>query len=161
MEMLLGEAARAGARGEVPVAAAVVGPDGAIVAIGANAVERTGDPSAHAEMLVFRAATRRLGRPRLADCTLVVTLEPCAMCAGAAVHFRIGRIVFGAYDAKGGAIEHGPRLFARRDCLHRPVIIGGVRETGSASLLRSFFETLRSTKKPYENDEAFIPPQTR
>ena len=160
MEMLLAKAEAAGARGEVPVAAAVIGPDGAVIASETNAVERLGDPSAHAEMLVLREATRRLGRARLADCILVVTLEPCAMCAGAAVHFRIGRIVFGAYDAKGGAVEHGPRLFERSDCLHRPVTTGGVRETCSASLLRRFFQARRA-REPYEDDEAFIPPQTQ
>ncbi len=160
MAMLLAMATAAAERGEVPVAAAVLGPDGAIVASGINAVEQTGDPSAHAEMLVLRDAARRLGRTRLADCTLVVTLEPCAMCAGAAVHFRIGGIVFGAYDPKGGAIEHGPQLFQRSDCLHRPATVGGVREIASASLLRTFFRT-RRTKKPYENDEAFTPPQNR
>ena len=161
MEKLLLEAERAGECGEVPVAAAVLAPDGAVLASSANAVEQTGDPSAHAEMLALREAARRLGRARLPDCTLVVTLEPCAMCAGAVVHFRIGRLVFGAYDPKGGAVEHGPRLFARTDCLHRPVTIAGVRETEAASLLRRFFENLRRSREPYEHDEAFMPPQTQ
>ncbi|NVN13780.1 nucleoside deaminase, partial [Nguyenibacter vanlangensis] len=101
------------------------------------------DAAAHAEMLVMRAAARRLGTPRLVDCTLVVTLEPCPMCAAAAVHFRIGRIVFGAYDPKGGGVDHGPRLFDRRECLHRPEWVGGVREREASALLRDFFAARR------------------
>ncbi|GBQ81277.1 cytosine deaminase [Gluconacetobacter johannae DSM 13595] len=143
MSIAMDEARAAAARGEVPVGAVLVGPDGTVLAHAGNAVEAGDDASAHAEMLVMRAAVRRLGGPRLAGCTLVVTLEPCPMCAAAAVHFRVGRIIFGAYDPKGGGVEHGPRLFARPDCLHRPEWIGGVRETEAAALLRDFFARLR------------------
>ena len=91
----------------------------------------------------MRAASRAWGSTRLTGCTLVATLEPCPMCAAASVHFRIGRVVFGAYDAKGGGIDHGPRLFAQPGCLHRPESIGGVRETDAAGLLRDFFASRR------------------
>ncbi len=160
MERLLALARDAAGSGEIPVAAAILGPDGAVVSAHANAVERTGDVSAHAEMLAMRDAAIRLGRPRLGGCTLVATLEPCPMCAAACVHFRIGRLVFGAYDPKGGGVEHGPRLFERPDCLHRPITIAGVRERDAAILLRDFFRDLRRTKPPYENDRAFMTWQT-
>ena len=101
------------------------------------------DASAHAEMLALRAAARRLGTPRLVGCDLVVTLEPCPMCAAALSHFRIRRLVFGAYDPKGGGVEHGLRVFEARGCLHRPEVVGGVRETECAALLRGFFTGLR------------------
>jgi tRNA(adenine34) deaminase len=147
MGLALDEARAAAARGEVPVGAVLLGPDGAVLARAGNQVEAGHDASAHAEMLVMRAAARiqarTLGRLRLTGCTLVVTLEPCPMCAAAAVHFRVGRIVFGAYDPKGGGVEHGPRLLARPDCLHRPEWVGGVREREAAALLRDFFAALR------------------
>lgn len=101
-------------------------------------------PFCHAEMQVMREATRLRGGARLADCTLYVTLEPCPMCAAAAIHFRMGRIVFGAYDPKGGGVEHGPRLFAHPRCLHRPETVGGVREREAGALLRDFFHRLRA-----------------
>lgn len=143
METALREAAGAAAAAEVPVGAVVLGPGGAMLASAGNRVERDGDASAHAELLAMRAAARRLGSPRLIDCTLVVTLEPCPMCAAASVHFRVRRVVFGAYDPKGGGVDHGPRLFEQPGCLHRPEVIGGVRETESAAMLRRFFATLR------------------
>ncbi len=144
MAIALEEARAAAARGEVPVGAVLLGPDGSVVARDGNRVEAAHDAGAHAEMLVMRAAARRLGSPRLTGCTLVVTLEPCPMCAAAAVHFRVGRILFGAYDPKGGGVEHGPRLLARPDCLHRPEWVGGVREREAAQLLRDFFQALRA-----------------
>ena len=131
------------AQDEVPVGAVVLGPDGALLAVAANRVERDHDASAHAELLAMRAAARLLGSSRLIGCTLVVTLEPCPMCAAASVHFRVGRIVFGAYDPKGGGVDHGPRIFDQLTCLHRPEIIGGVRERESAALLRNFFQRRR------------------
>ncbi len=143
MEAALQAAREAGARGEVPVGAAVLGPDGAALAVAGNRVEADRDASAHAELLAMRAAARALGRPRLLGCTLAVTLEPCPMCAAAAVHFRVARVVFGAYDPKGGGVEHGPRLFAQPGCLHRPDVVGGVREQECAALLQSFFRALR------------------
>lgn len=137
------EARYAAERGEVPVGAVVLGPDGAVLAQAGNRVEELNDPSAHAEMLVMRAALQARGGQRLADCTLVVTLEPCPMCAAALAHFRVGRVLFGAYDPKGGGVEHGARLPFRAEALHRPEIIGGVRERESAALLKSFFQNLR------------------
>ncbi|MFT8722777.1 MAG: nucleoside deaminase [Acetobacter malorum] len=143
MELALCEAQNAAQRGEVPVGAVLLGPDGAVLAQAGNRVEELHDPSAHAEMLVMRAATAARGGKRLADCTLVVTLEPCPMCAAALAHFRVGRVLFGAYDPKGGGVEHGPRLPFRAEALHRPEIIGGVRERDSAALLKTFFQMLR------------------
>ena len=143
MEAALQEARAAMERGEVPVGAVVLGPDGALLARAGNRVEAEHDASAHAELLAMRAAARALGSPRLLGCTLAVTLEPCPMCAGAMIHFRLQRLVFGAYDPKGGGVEHGPRLFAQPGCLHRPEVVGGVREAECATLLRSFFAGLR------------------
>ena len=143
MRLALDEARAAAARGEVPVGAVVLGPDGAILASAGNAVEARHDASAHAEMLVLRAAAEARGDPRLADCDLVVTLEPCPMCAHAISLFRIRRLIFGAYDPKSGGVEHGARVFDAPSCHHRPEIIGGVRETEAAALLRAFFAALR------------------
>jgi len=143
MELALAEARLAGERGEVPVGAVITGPDGAVLAQAGNAVEALQDASAHAELLAMRAAARRLGTPRLTGCDLWVSLEPCAMCAAAAVHFRVRRVVFGAYDAKGGGVEHGARVFAAPGCLHVPEVVGGVRETEASALLRAFFAVRR------------------
>ncbi len=138
------EAARAaGARGEVPVGAVVVAADGTLLAVAGNETEARADPSAHAEMLALRAAAARLGVPRLPDCDLVVTLEPCPMCAQAASFFRIRRLIFGAYDPKGGGVEHGARVFEARSCHHRPELVGGVCECECAALLRGFFAARR------------------
>ncbi len=143
METALWEAVATAAAAEVPVGAVVLGPDGLVLAVAGNRVERDRDASAHAEMLAMRAAARRLGAPRLIGCTLVVTLEPCPMCAAAAVHFRVGRVVFGAYDPKGGGVDHGPRVFDQPGCLHRPAVVGGVRERECGALLRAFFAERR------------------
>jgi cytosine deaminase len=143
MELALAEARAAGARGEVPVGAVVLGPDGAVLAQAGNRVEAERDAAAHAELLALRAAARALGTPRLLGCTLAVTLEPCPMCAAAAVHFRVGRVVFGAYDPKGGGLAHGPRIFDQPGCLHRPEVVGGVRERECAALLQAFFRERR------------------
>ena len=137
------EARAAAARGEVPVGAVVIGPDGAVLAQAGNAVEASHDAAAHAELIAMRAAAARLGRPRLEGCDLFVTLEPCPMCAQAASLFRIRRLVFGAYDPKGGGVEHGARVFAARSCHHAPEIVGGVRETEAGDLLRAFFAERR------------------
>lgn len=138
------EAARAAARaGEVPVGACLVGPDGSILAVAGNAVETTPDPTAHAEILVLREGAQRLGSPRLVGCDLYVTLEPCAMCAGAIAQARIRRLYFGAEDPKAGAVVHGPRLFESSCCHHRPEVYGGIGERESAELLRSFFRARR------------------
>ncbi len=143
MEIALAEARQAAARGEVPVGAVLLGPDGAVLARAGNRVELLHDAAAHAEMLVLREGARMRGSPRLADCDLVVTLEPCAMCAAAIGLFRIRRLVFGAYDPKGGGVEHGARIFAAPGCLHRPEVVGGVREGEAGALLREFFRALR------------------
>lgn len=139
MQIALDEARAAAARAEVPVGAVVLAPDGTVLAQAGNRVEAERDASAHAELLALREAAARLGTSRLVGCDLFVTLEPCPMCAAACSHFRIRRLVFGAYDPKGGGVEHGPRLFAQPNCLHRPEVIGGVRETEGAALLKGFF----------------------
>lgn len=142
MEIALEEARDAGARGEVPVGA-VVARDGRVIARAGNAVEAANDASAHAELLALRRAATLLGVPRLPDYELFVTLEPCPMCAQAISLFRIRRLVFGAYDPKGGGVEHGARVFDAPSCHHRPEVIGGVRESESSTLLRGFFARLR------------------
>jgi tRNA(Arg) A34 adenosine deaminase TadA len=143
MEIALQEAAAAAARGEVPVGAVVVDDGGRVLACAGNRVEELSDATAHAELLALRAAAAARGEPRLPDCTLVVTLEPCPLCAAAASLFRVRRLVFGAYDTKGGGVEHGPRLFTAPGCLHRPEVVGGVRENEAAELLRRFFAAKR------------------
>ncbi len=141
--MALAEARAAALRGEVPVGAVLTGPDGAVLAAAGNEVEARHDAAAHAEMLVLRAAGAALGSPRLPGCTLWVTLEPCPMCAQAASLFRLKLVVFGAYDPKGGGVEHGARVFAAPSCHHVPEVVGGVRETEAAALLRAFFQARR------------------
>jgi tRNA(adenine34) deaminase len=142
MRAALDAAAAAAARGEVPVGAAIV-RRGEIIATSANAPRERHDPTAHAEMLAIRAAAAAIGDDRLTDCDLWVTLEPCAMCAGAIAHARIGRLYYGAGDPKGGAIEHGPRLFTQPTIHHRPEIYPGIAEGESAALLRAFFASRR------------------
>ncbi len=143
MQSALAEARAAAARGEVPVGAVVLAPGGAVLARAGNEIEARRDPSAHAELLALRRASLLLGTPRLPECDLVVTLEPCPMCAQAISLFRVRRLVFGAYDPKGGGVEHGARVFDAPSCHHRPEIIGGVCETETGALLRAFFEALR------------------
>ncbi|UVI39886.1 nucleoside deaminase [Qipengyuania spongiae] len=128
--------------GEVPVGAVVM-RDGEILGSGGNAPRATRDPTAHAEILAIRAACERLGTDRLTDCDLWVTLEPCAMCAGAIVHARIARLYYAASDPKGGAVEHGARIFDQPQCLHRPETYSGIRESEAAALLRDFFRARR------------------
>jgi tRNA(adenine34) deaminase len=139
MEIALAEARAAAARGEVPVGAVVLDGAGAVLARAGNEVEARHDPTAHAEMLALRAAATARGETRLPDCELVVTLEPCPMCAQAASFFRLRRLVFGAYDPKGGGVEHGARVFGASSCSHRPKVVGGVREAEAGGLLREFF----------------------
>jgi tRNA(adenine34) deaminase len=146
MQLAHDEARSAAARGEVPVGAVVLGPGGAVIARAGNEVEARHDASAHAELLVLRAAAAVLGDTRLTNCDLVVTLEPCPMCAHAISLFRVRRLIFGAYDPKSGGVEHGARVFEAASCHHRPEIIGGVRETEAAALLRAFFAGLRCPK---------------
>lgn len=143
MDMALTEARAAAARGEVPVGAVVVAADGSVLARAGNETEARRDASAHAEMLALRAAAALRNQPRLPDCDLFVTLEPCPMCAQAISFFRIRRLVFGAYDPKGGGVEHGARVFQAPSCHHRPEVIGGVRESEAAALLQAFFAEKR------------------
>lgn len=143
MELALREAAAAAARGEVPVGAVVTDAAGEVLAAAGNEVEVRCDATAHAEILALRAAAARIGSPRLVGCTLTVTLEPCPMCAQAASFFRVKRLVFGAYDPKGGGVDHGARIFAAPSCHHAPEVVGGVRETDCAALLREFFRERR------------------
>ncbi|WP_010543692.1 nucleoside deaminase [Sphingomonas elodea] len=142
MRAALAAAEAAAAAGEVPVGAVVL-LNGSIVATGANAPRALRDPTAHAEMLAIRAAAHALGRDRLEDCDLWVTLEPCAMCAGAIAHARIARLYYGASDPKGGAVEHGPRLFGQPTCHHRPEVYPGIGEAEAGALLRDFFRSRR------------------
>ena len=143
MEIALAEARAAEARGEVPVGAVVLDGTGAVLARAGNEVEARHDATAHAEMLALRAAASVRGDKRLRDCDLVVTLEPCPMCAQAASFFRVRRLVFGAYDPKGGGVEHGARVFEAPSCFHRPEVVGGVREAEAAALLQEFFRDRR------------------
>jgi tRNA(adenine34) deaminase len=143
MREALAEARLALGTGDVPVGAVVVGPDGAVVGRGRNAREATGDPTAHAEILALRAAADARGTWRLDDCTLVVTLEPCAMCAGAVVLARIPRLVLGAWDPKAGACGSVHDLVRDRRLNHRVEVVGGVLEEECGEVLREFFSERR------------------
>lgn len=128
---------------EIPVGALVVGPDGALLGEGWNRNIGESDPTAHAEVVAMREAGRALGNHRLVGCTLYVTLEPCAMCAGAIAHARVARLYYAAADPKGGAVEHGARVFEQPQCLHRPEVYSGIGEAEAAALLRDFFASRR------------------
>lgn len=142
MAQALEQARLAAARGEVPVGAVLV-RDGRVMAAAGNRVEELCDPTAHAEVLALRAAAAAAGSPRLEGCDLYVTLEPCPMCAAAISFARLRRVYFGAYDPKGGGVEHGPRVFDHATCHHRPEVVGGLREADCATLLREFFRERR------------------
>ena len=141
--LALAEAAAARVPADAPVGAVLLDPAGRALAEAHNEVEAGADPTAHAEVLALRRAAQGLGRPRLDGCTLVVTLEPCAMCAQAAAHARIARLVFGAWDPKGGGVDHGARIFDRETCTHRPEVVGGLMEAEAAALLTAFFQARR------------------
>jgi tRNA(adenine34) deaminase len=144
MDMAFQQARAAEARGEVPVGAVVVdGTTGAVLAADGNRIEEQNDPTAHAELRVLQQAARAIGSPRLIDCDLYVTLEPCPMCAQAISFARIRRLYFAAYDAKGGGVDHGPRLYNQPSCHHRPEVIGGVREKEASEALQAFFRKKR------------------
>ncbi|WP_207478116.1 nucleoside deaminase [Arenibaculum pallidiluteum] len=143
MALAFAEAAAAAARGEVPVGAVVLGPDGRVLGRAGNRTEALRDPTAHAEILAIREACAALGEPRLPGCDLYVTLEPCALCAAAISFARIRRLYFGAYDPKGGGVEHGPRFFGQPTCHHAPEVYGGIDERRAAALLRDFFRERR------------------
>jgi tRNA(adenine34) deaminase len=143
MGVALAEARRAPSTGDIPVGAVVLDGEGRLVGAGCNRREADGDPTAHAEILALRSAAAALGSWRLEGCTLLVTLEPCAMCAGAAINARLARVVFGAWDAKAGAAGSVWDLLRDRLALHRCEVIPAVREAECAALLSQFFEALR------------------
>ena len=146
MRIALAAAQAAADAGETPVGAVVVDPDtGEVVATGANQPISAHDPTAHAEIVALRNAARARGNYRLTGLTLVVTLEPCAMCAGAISHARIGRVVFAAEDAKGGAVVNGPRFFDQPTCHWRPEVTGGVLAQESSAMLKGFFKARRKS----------------
>ena len=142
MVLALGQAQLASDRGEVPVGAVVI-RDGQVIASAHNAPRGLHDPTAHAEILAIRRAAKALGNERLDHCELWVTLEPCAMCAGAIAHARIAKLYYAASDPKGGAVEHGARVFDQEQCLHRPEVYSGMGEAQAAELLRGFFAARR------------------
>jgi tRNA(adenine34) deaminase len=142
MALALQAANDAAAAGEVPVGAVVVRGD-AVIAVAGNATRSPPDPTGHAELRAIRMAAEILGDDRLTGCDLYVTLEPCAMCAGAIAHARIARLYYGASDPKGGAVEHGARVFDQPQCLHRPEVYSGMGEGEAAALLREFFRDRR------------------
>ena len=143
MQAALAEAEAAGRRGEVPVGAVLTGPDRRILARDGNRIVELADPTAHAEMLVLRRAAAAAATPRLVDCDLWVTLEPCPMCAYAIGLARIRRLYFGAADPKAGGVEHGPRIFSAPSCHHRPEVYPDISASPSAALLREFFAARR------------------
>ena len=144
MALALREAEHAAARGEVPVGAVIVDPAGGeILARAGNRVEALNDPTAHAELLAIRKAAAAAGAPRLEGCDMYVTLEPCAMCAAVISFARIRRLYFGAYDPKGGGVEHGARFFHQPTCHHAPEVYGGLEESRAADLLLKFFQERR------------------
>ena len=147
MRIALDLAQAGAAAGEIPVGAVVFDPQAGEILSGAhNAPVSTHDPTGHAEIRALRQAAARIGNYRLTGLTLLVTLEPCAMCAGAISHARIGRVVYGAEDPKGGAVKHGPRFFDQPTCHWRPEVTGGVLAEESAALLRAFFAERRKAR---------------
>ena len=144
MDHALDQARAAAAAGEIPVGAVITDATGTVIAATRNRTEEQKNPAAHAEFLALQAAIAARGAKYLTDCTLTVTLEPCVLCAGAIAAFRVGKLVFGAYDAKSGAIEHGPRVFSHATTHHKPEIIGGVRDSDCSALLEAFFAGLRN-----------------
>lgn len=142
MDRALALAREAAGAGEVPIGAVIV-KDGRVIGEGRNAPRADRDPTAHAEIAAIRAAARALGDERLTGCEMFVTLEPCAMCAGAIVHARLARVTYAAPDPKGGAVAHGARVFEHPQALHKPEVVSGIGEREAAELLRAFFRTRR------------------
>ena len=144
MALAFAQAEAAGARGEVPVGAVLVDSEtGEVLAAAGNETEARHDPTAHAEILAIRTAAAKVAAPRLVGCDLYVTLEPCAMCAAAAALARLRRVIYGAYDPKGGGVDHGARIFTQATCHHRPEVVGGVAATRAEALLKGFFAARR------------------
>ncbi|SHG75727.1 nucleoside deaminase [Marivita hallyeonensis] len=144
MFLALEQARAAAERGEVPVGAVIIAPDGTVVAADGNRTRELNDPTAHAEVLVIRAACARLGAERLNEYDLYVTLEPCPMCAGAISNARIRRLYYAAEDAKSGGVAHGARVFEHRQCHHRPEVYDGVGGAEAEALLKTFFAGKRA-----------------
>ena len=144
MDLALNEAQQAALAGEVPVGAVIVDARGQVLAAAGNRTRRNCDPTAHAEILAIRQAAAILGQERLVGCTLYVTLEPCAMCAGALVHARVARVIYGAADPKSGGTDHGARVFTHPQSHHRPEVIGGISDEACSTLLVDFFAQQRS-----------------
>ena len=144
MDLALAEAEKAAAVGEVPVGAVIVDPKGTVIASASNRTRRDSDPTAHAEILAIRKAAKFLGNDRLVGCTMYVTLEPCAMCAGALSHARVARIIYGAPDPKSGGTDHGARVFEHSQTHHRPEVLGGISEAACSTLISNFFKTRRA-----------------
>ena len=143
MELALQQAKAAANRGEVPVGACVLAADGRVLAEAGNRTLELKDPTAHAEILVLRTAAAKIDSERLIDCELYVTLEPCAMCAGAISLARVKRVYFAAGDEKMGAVENGPRLFNQPTCHHAPEVYSGIGQNAAAQLLKDFFKSRR------------------
>lgn len=142
MRLALDAARRAAAQGEVPIGAVVAKGD-EVLSVAANRTRNPPDPSGHAEIVALREAAAKLGSERLVGCNLYVTLEPCAMCAGAIGHARIAKLYYAAPDPKGGAVEHGARVFEHPQALHKPEVYSGLGEAESAEILRDFFKARR------------------
>lgn len=145
MTQALFEAKIAGSNGEVPVGAVIIDSvTGQVIAASGNKTEKNNDPTAHAELLAIQAACKIKGAARLPECDLYVTLEPCPMCATAISFARLRRVYFGAYDPKGGGIDHGPKIFTQPTCHHKPEVYGGIDEQACAGILKEFFKNKRS-----------------
>lgn len=144
LKQLLDLARKAAAKGEVPIAACIVDSNGNLISMAHNKVEKRKDATQHAELIAIRLACKARGEKYLSDCDLYVTLEPCAMCAQAISLAKLRRVYFGAYDPKGGGVEHGARVFSHPTCHHVPEIVGGVMEKECAQLLSDFFAAKRS-----------------
>ena len=143
MDQALAEARAAAARGEVPVGAVVVSPTGEVITAAGNRTRELNDPTAHAEILVIRAACKMLGQERLAGYDLYVTLEPCPMCAAAISNARIARLYYGASDPKSGGVAQGPAIFSHPQCHHKPEVYAGISEAESEALISAFFQQKR------------------
>ncbi len=143
MDIALVEASAAGERGEVPVGAVLVSEAREILSQAGNRSLELSDPTAHAEILAIREAARNIGKPRLPDCSLYVTLEPCAMCATAISFARLARLYYAVGDPKGGGVEHGPRIFSQATCHHAPELYPGIGDARASRLLRDFFQARR------------------
>lgn len=143
MNVALDEASKAFEKGEVPVGAVIVSENGDILSMAHNLCEAKNDPTAHAEILAIQKATKKIQSPRLLNCDIYITLEPCSMCATAISFARMRRVYFGSYDPKSGGVEHGAKIFKQKTCHHKPEIYGGIKESDCSDILKRFFQGLR------------------